>query len=56
MEIQDEFNTFGIDSFGIDVLKTFDRDNMKQRHTEEAYFIDLYDAVRHGFNSKHQQT
>lgn len=54
--LQADYIKFGTGSFGVEILEEFSRDNQKQRHSREAYWIDQFNSVADGYNTKSRES
>lgn len=49
-EIQNDFNSFGIDSFSVEILITFKEISIQELREYERHYIEKYDSLKNGYN------
>lgn len=47
-KMESDFKKYGIENFHIDILDTPDINN--NLHHSEAYYINIFDSIKHGYN------
>lgn len=49
-KIQNDFNSFGLDSFYVEILITFENITIQELRNQERYYIEKYNSLQNGYN------